>query len=92
MAVKLLNSGKDCILKGSLDGILYLEGLDTSDQVNNGDIVVTSGLGGSFVEGLVIGSVSQIISNQSGINRKIVVSPIERNSTITEVFAIQETR
>ena len=75
-----------------MDGVLYLDGLDVNDQVNVGDVIVTSGLGGSYVEGLVIGSVSQIISNQNGANRKIVVSPIERASTITEVFIIRETR
>lgn len=91
VAVRLINGGKDCILKGSLDGILYIEGLDTTDSVNTGDVVITSGLGGSYVEGLIVGSVSQIITNQSGVNRKIVVSPIEKNSFITEVFVIRET-
>lgn len=91
VAVKILTSGADCILKGSLDGVLYLEALDVEQGVNVEDIIVTSGLGGSYVEGLVIGSVSQIISRDSGVNRKIVVNPIERNSTVTEVFVIQET-
>ena len=91
VAVKILTSSADCILKGSLDGVLYLEALDIGQSVNVGDIIVTSGLGGSYVEGLVIGSVSQIISRDSGVNRKIVVNPIERNSTVTEVFVIQET-
>ena len=91
VAVRILTSGADCILKGSLDGVLYLEALDVEQGVNVGDIIVTSGLGGSYVEGIVIGSVSQIISGDSGVNRKIVVNPIERNSTVTEVFVIQET-
>lgn len=91
VAVKILTNGSDGILKGSLDGVLYLEALDVEDAANVGDIIVTSGLGGSYVEGLVIGSISQIISGDSGVNRKIVVSPIERNSTITEVFVVKET-
>lgn len=85
-----MSNGNDCILKGSLDGVLYIEGLDVEESANVGDIIVTSGLGGSFVEGLVIGSISQIIKSDSGVNRKIVVSPIERPSTITEVFVIRE--
>lgn len=91
VAVKILTNGNDCILRGSLDGVLYIEALDVEDAASVGDIIVTSGLGGSYVEGLVIGSISQIISGDSGVNRKIVVSPIERNSTITEVFVIRET-
>lgn len=91
VAVKILTNGNDCILRGSLDGVLYIEALDVEDAASVGDIIVTSGLGGSYVEGLVIGSISQIISGDSGVNRKIVVSPIERNSTVTEVFVIRET-
>lgn len=92
VAVKILNTNSDCILRGSLDGVLYLEGLDLNENVNVGDVVITSGLGGSYVQGLVIGSVSQIISNQSGANRKIVVSPVSGNSATTEVFVVRETR
>lgn len=92
VAIKNQNSGDDCILKGSLDGVLYIEGLDSKASVNIGDVIITSGLGGSYVEGLTIGSVSQIISSESGVNRKIVVNPIEKNSTITEVFVIKEAK
>lgn len=90
VAVKILSNGFDGILKGSLDGVLYLEGLDVEESANVGDIIVTSGLGGSYVEGLVIGNISQIIFNDSGVNRKIVVNPIEKSSSTTEVFVILE--
>ena len=89
VAVKISNSN-DCILRGSLDGVLYLEGLDAGDNVSVGDVITTSGLGGSYVQGLVIGRVSQIISSQSGTNRKIIVSSIEQNSKLSEVFVIRE--
>ena len=94
VAVNLMHGQEyeDCILKGSLDGVLYLKGLDTNKNVSAGDVVVTSGLGGSFVGGLLIGNVSQIISADSGVNRKIVVNPIEKSSTLTDVFVIKEIR
>lgn len=90
VAVKIQSNNNNCILKGSLDGVLYLEGLDSNAQVQVGDIIVTSGLGGSYVEGLVVGSVSQIISSQSGVNKKIVVSPLEQNGSLDEVFVIKD--
>lgn len=90
VAVKIMSDSNDCILRGSLDGVLYLEGLDAGVNVSVGDVVTTSGLGGSYVQGLVIGRVSQIISSQSGTNRKIIVSSIEQNSKLSEVFVIRE--
>lgn len=92
VAVKILSSNVDAILRGSLDGVLYLEGLDLNEKVNIGDVIVTSGNGGSYVADLFIGSVTQIISTQNGANRKIVVSPVEKTSATTEVFVIRETR
>lgn len=82
----------DAILRGSLDGVLYLEGLDVNATVNIGDIVSTSGLGGSYVEGLVVGSITQIISTQSGTNKKIVVSPMEQVGSLNEVFVVKEAK
>lgn len=90
VAVKVLNNNNDCILRGSLDGVLYLEGLGTNDLVSVGDVVTSSGLGGSYVPNLLVGNVLQLISLDSGVNRKIVVSPVEKLSTITEVFIIME--
>ena len=92
VAVKLVTSEADCILKGSLDSVLYLEGLDINENVQVGDAVVTSGLGGSFVQGLTVGSVSQIISSENGVNRKIVVTPLDTGTNISEVFVIRETK
>lgn len=92
VAVKILSNNSDCILQGSLDGVLYLEGLDLNANAKVGDFVVSSGLGGSFVEGLTIGTISQIISTQSGANRKIVVSPLDQNSSLSEVLVIKEAK
>ncbi|MDO5329302.1 MAG: rod shape-determining protein MreC [Coriobacteriia bacterium] len=90
VAVKVLGAKSDCILRGSLDGVLYLEGLDINANISVGDSVVTSGLGGSYVEGLVIGSVSQIIQSTSGSNRRVIVSPIEQTGSLSEVLVIKE--
>lgn len=92
VAVRIQSSRVDAILKGSLDGVLYLEGLDANAQVAVGDIVATSGLGGSYVEGLVVGSVSQIISTQSGTNKKIIVSPLEQCKDLNEVFVVKNAK
>lgn len=88
VAVKLKANNTDCILRGSLDGVLYIDDLDINAEVNVGDAVVTSGLGGSYVEGLAVGSVYQVIENAAGEGKKIAVNPLADLHSIKEVFII----
>lgn len=90
VAVSVSGSNTDCILRGSLDGVLYLEGLDVNANISVGDSVVTSGLGGSYIQGLVVGSVSQIIQSTSGSNRRVIVTPLEQTKSLTEVLVVKE--
>ena len=44
-------------------------------RVNVGDVIVTSGLGGSYARGLIIGTVVKVDAQQGDTSRRIVVSP-----------------
>ena len=48
------SSRAEGVVRGSLDGLLYLEAVDADVVVNVDDLVVTSGLGGSYTRGLLI--------------------------------------
>ncbi len=76
------------ILRGSLDGMLYIEDIDSETTIEVGDNVVTSGMGGSYKEGLIVGSVSQIIQNSSGNGRKIVIDPSFSTNSVNEVLVV----
>ena len=76
------------VVRGSLEGLLYLENLDADAEVQVGDIVVTSGLGGSYKRGLVIGTVVKVDARQGDATRRVVVSPTGAVEALEEVLVV----
>lgn len=69
-------------------GLLYLENIDSDVQVSVGDVVLTSGLGGSYTRGLLIGTVVKIEGAQNDASRRIVVSPNDAATSLEEVLVV----
>lgn len=88
VSVMLQSSHAEGILTGSVDGILYLENVDESVEVKEGEAVITSGLGGGYFRGLVVGTVSRIETNQSDGTRTIVITPNATLTNISEVLVV----
>ena len=82
------SSRAEGILRGSLVGLLYLEDLDADAEVNVGDVIVTSGLGGSYARGLIIGTVVKVDAQQGDTSRRIVVSPNDSINTLEDVLVV----
>lgn len=88
-AAALIQSSRvEGIVKGSLEGLLYLENVDEDAQLSVGDVVVTSGLGGSYVKGLLIGTVVNIDEEQGSSSRLIVVAPNDAASSLETVLVV----
>jgi rod shape-determining protein MreC len=88
VAVMLQNSRAEGILSGSVEGVLYLQGVDESTDVKEGEAVITTGLGGGYFRGLVVGVVSKVEQRQGDATRTIVVSPNSSFSNISEVLVV----
>ncbi len=84
----LQSSRAECIISGSVDGLLYLEYLDDSVQVEVGDVVVTSGIGGTYPAGIAIGTVTNVISEAGTSDRTIIVSPLAETDSLEEVTIV----
>lgn len=54
------NSRVTGLVKGNIGGSLTMERIPPGEEVNPGDIVLTSGLGGNFPDKLVIGQVTEV--------------------------------
>ncbi len=91
------NSAVDCIIQRSRDGGV-LKGLssevcmldyvlETSD-VNVGDKVVTSGLGGVYPKGLDVGEVLEVVTTPGELFRDIKVRPMVDFSKLEELLVI----
>ena len=87
-AALIQSSRAEGVVRGSLDGLLYLENVDSDVQVSVGDVVLTSGLGGSYTRGLLIGTVVKVEGNQGDATRRIVVSQNDEAKSLEEVVVV----
>ncbi|MCB0195183.1 MAG: rod shape-determining protein MreC [Anaerolineae bacterium] len=54
------NSRVTGLVRGNIDGTLTMERIPPGEDVNPGDIVLTSGLGGNFPDKIVIGQITEV--------------------------------
>ena len=71
------------------EGRLRLDFLPADAQLLNGDLVVTSGLGGYYPSGLVIGTVEEVQTDDSGATSYAVLLPNVDFDALTQVFIIK---
>lgn len=88
VSVYIQSSRAEGVVKGSVEGLLYLENVDSSVEVKVGDVVVTSGLGGSYFRGMELGTVSAVRSSAGTSDRTIVVSPLSVADPLEEVTVV----
>ena len=71
------------------EGRLRLDYLPADCQLLSGDLVVTSGLGGFYPSGLVIGSVEEVQLDDSGAAAYAILAPKVDFDQLAEVFIIK---
>lgn len=90
VAVLVQSNRAQGILKGSLDGLLYLQDVSASKKVKVGDVIITSGAGGAYLRGLLVGTVVKVEETDGMSNRTIVVSPNEDPDALEEVMVVKK--
>jgi rod shape-determining protein MreC len=88
VSVLVQSSRAEGILRGSVEGTLYLEGIDDSVELSEGDVVITSGLGGGYYRGLVAGIITKIEQRAGSSTRTIVVTPNASFTNISEALVV----
>lgn len=68
---------------------LRLEFLPAGCQLLDGDLVQTSGLGGYYPSGLVIGTVEEVLVDESGAASYAILAPSADLDALTEVFVVK---
>jgi len=71
-------------------GLMVLDHIDDDLAVMVGDRIATSGLGGVFPPGLIVGEVLEIHPHITGVGRYATVVPIRDINTIVNVFVVIE--
>lgn len=80
------------ILEGDFDlmgqGKLKLSYLPETSELMAGDQVLTSGLSGMYPSGLVVGSIEEVRTDASGMNRYAVIVPETEFNNLEQVFVV----
>jgi len=71
-------------------GLIMLDHIDDELIILPGDTVVTSGIGGVFPKGLIVGEVIEVHRHSTGVGRYATVRPTRVVDTISLVFIITE--
>ena len=76
------------MLDGSATGQVTLDLVPSSEDVQVGDVVVTSGLGGVFPKGLPLGRVSSVESTPGALYLQVSVELFAHTESFDEVLVI----
>lgn len=87
-AVMVQSSRANGIVRGSLNGLLYLEDIDEDKLPVEGDVILTSGLGGSYERGLIVGAVASVGDSASSTSGRIIINPNASAEMLEEVIVV----
>lgn len=91
------NSAVDALIqrtraRGILEGLGHnrclLKYVQRNEDVQVGDQVITSGMGGVFPKGLLLGKVQEVIRGNSGLFQRVEVEPAVNFSRLEEVMVV----
>lgn len=94
IGARIFRTGEVCVAEGSFrlmpEGKLTARYIDPSSAVAVGDLVVTSGLGEHYPPGLVIGTVSALQMDDSGLSYTATLLPSAELAALRQVLIIKD--
>ncbi|MBI5232651.1 MAG: rod shape-determining protein MreC [Coriobacteriales bacterium] len=88
VAAMVQRSRAEGIARGTIDGGLTLDFVSTDTTVNAGDAVVTSGMGGVYPKGLLVGEVTEVEKDPAALYQTIQMRPAATLGNTEEVLVI----
>lgn len=85
VAAMIQSSRAEGVVHGSIEGQLSLDFVSRETTVRAGDVVITSGLGGVFPKGILVGEVLEVHKNANALQQSITVVPASDPSSTEEV-------
>jgi rod shape-determining protein MreC len=79
------------LVKGSIEGNVTLDFVSRETTVKAGDVIITSGMGGVYPKGLLVGEVTGASQTPSGLYQDIKVSPAADLVGLEEVVVLTGT-
>lgn len=88
VAAMIQSTRAEGVVRGSIEGLLSMEYVSRESTVTVGDVVITSGMGGVYPKGLMIGQVDKFELNDNDLYPSITVRPTARFEGIEEVVVL----
>jgi rod shape-determining protein MreC len=88
IGVVLQRSRDLAVVEGRSDRVLHLKYLSQTAQVLPGDLVVTSGQGGVFPKGLVVGRITRVTREEGELLQEAEVEPVTGLDRLEEVLIL----
>ena len=76
------------VVVGVLGGKLRMKYVNRTEDVKIDDLVITSGLGGIFPKGLMIGKIHKVVKKPYGTEQYIEIEPTVDFSKLEEIFVV----
>ncbi|HHS50619.1 MAG TPA: rod shape-determining protein MreC [candidate division Zixibacteria bacterium] len=76
------------IVSADARGVIIMENVPVDADIRRGDLIISSGLGGVFPEGLIVGRVSRVAVPQAGLFMRVEIEPSADLSRLEEVFIL----
>lgn len=94
IGARVFRTNEIAVAEGDLslmgEGKLKLSYLSGDSGLISGDYVLTSGLGGFYPGALAIGTVDSVQTDDDGLARYAVITPLARLDELTQVFIIKD--
>ena len=90
--IQLQPSEAEAVMRGSTTGDLNVDQIPQESEVNPGDLVLTSGLGGGFPDGILVGQISGVRSLATDIFQRASVQPVVDFSELDVILIITNYR
>ena len=91
---KVFRTGEVAVARGEFsrmgEGLLELQYLSGDSGARVGDLIVTSGLGGYYPSGLVIGYVREVMTGDDGLAQYAVLQPAADLDGLRQVFVVKD--
>ena len=86
-------TGQEAVAEGNFDlmrqRLLRLSYLSMGDDIKNGDLILTSGIGGKFPRDLPIGTIQDLRADETGISAYAIIAPSVELDRLTQVAVIK---
>lgn len=79
------------IAKGTLEGSIMLDFISIESTLTAGDVIVTSGKGGIYPKGLIVGEVLEVSKETNSLYKRVRVTPANTVNSVESVMILTNT-